>query len=174
METQTMITLGAETYRYGRREVRSTVVHELAHAWYGDTVTPADWSDVWMNEGMATYLEANHSVARGWSSWSRWRHAFEDQDALWRRLYGPPGAYRAGEFAQVNVYYATARMLLRLRERIGAATFDRLVRRWPQEHRNSVQDRTSYVLWLARQTGEDPDALRAWFDEWLTSPTPPS
>jgi aminopeptidase N len=173
METQTLVTFGAENYRYGRRTVRQTVVHELAHAWYGDTVTPADWSDVWMNEGMATYLEARYSTSRGWSSWSAWRHEIEDQDALWRRLYGPPGAYDPDEFAQVNVYYSAARMLLRLRERIGAPTFDDLVRRWPQEHRSSVQDRSSYVEWLADRTGEDPQALRAWFDEWLTSPVPP-
>jgi aminopeptidase N len=174
METQTMITFGAENYHYGQREVRQTVLHELAHAWYGDTVTPADWSDVWMNEGMATYVEARYSTAKGWSSWARWLREFDSRDAMWRRLYGPPGAYHADEFAQVNVYYSAARMLVRLRERIGAPVFDELMRRWPQEHRGSVQDRTSYVLWLAEQTGEDPNVLRAWFDEWLTSPTPPS
>ena len=57
---------------------RDVLVHELAHQWYGDEVTPDDWSDLWMNEGMATYLaEANWtadhspaprtSILRGWS-----------------------------------------------------------------------------------------------------------
>ena len=173
METQTMITMGAENYRYGRRLVRQTMVHELAHAWYGDTVTPDDWSDVWMNEGMATYVEASYSAARRWQSWASWKRQFVQDDALWRRLYGPPGAYRPSQFAQVNIYYSTARMLLRLRDKFGAAKFDALMRRWPQEHRNSVQDRTSYVDWLADNSGQDRTALRAWFDHWLLSRTPP-
>lgn len=174
METQTMVTLGAENYRYGRRAVRETVLHELAHAWYGDTVTPGDWSDVWMNEGMAMYLEALWSTSQGWRSWSSWARDLRSDDAVWRQLYGPPGDYRPDQFAQINVYFCTARMLVRLRQRIGPATFDALVRRWPQEHRNSVQDRTSYVDWLADRSGEDRATLRAWVDRWLMSPTSPS
>jgi aminopeptidase N len=174
METQTLVTFGARNYRYGARDVRQTVVHELAHHWYGDTVTPADWSDVWMNEGMAMYLEAQYSTAQGWKSWPSWVRTFDENDALWRAMYGPPGDYDPGEFAQINVYYCAARMLIRLRDRLGAATFDALLRRWPQEHRDTVQDRRSYVAWLAAASGQDPAALTAFFDEWLLSPTSPS
>jgi aminopeptidase N len=132
METQTMITFGAENYRFGNRNVQQTVAHELAHAWYGDTVTPDDWSDLWMNEGMAMYVEAAYSVARGWHSAAYWDREFSRSDALWRQLYGPPGDYRRDQFAQINVYYCTARMWGRLRQEVGAAQFDELVRRWPQ------------------------------------------
>ncbi|QWZ07885.1 M1 family metallopeptidase [Nocardioides panacis] len=174
METQTLVTFGARNYRFGTRGVRQTVVHELAHAWYGDTVTPDDWSDLWMNEGMAMYVEALFSTSRGWQTWAYWDDQFTSTDGLWRRLYGPPGAYDPDQFAQINVYFCTARMLVRLRERFGAAVFDDLVRRWPQEHRNTVQDRTSYVAWLAASTGEDPVELRAFVDRWLLSRTPPA
>ena len=45
---------------------RDVLVHEIAHQWYGDEVTPDDWSDLWMNEGMATYLaEANWTADHG-------------------------------------------------------------------------------------------------------------
>ena len=47
METQTMITLGNDAYTTSER----VVVHEIAHHWYGNQVGPADWSEVWMNEG---------------------------------------------------------------------------------------------------------------------------
>ncbi len=33
------------------------LVHEMAHQWYGDEVTPVDWRDVWMNEGLATFVQ---------------------------------------------------------------------------------------------------------------------
>ena len=53
METQTMITLGLTPYATSK----DVLVHEMAHQWYGDEVTPDDWRDVWMNEGMAMYLQ---------------------------------------------------------------------------------------------------------------------
>ena len=48
-----MITLGRTEYTTSAR----VIVHELIHQWYGDLVTPIDWTALWMNEGMATYLQ---------------------------------------------------------------------------------------------------------------------
>ena len=68
METQTMITLGDTDYTTSQ----AALVHEMAHQWYGDEVTPDDWRDVWMNEGMAMYLQGvlagrgrRHAARRG-------------------------------------------------------------------------------------------------------------
>lgn len=49
MEHQTMTTIGVPN--------TTTIVHELAHQWFGDNVTYQDWHDVWLSEGFATYTE---------------------------------------------------------------------------------------------------------------------
>ena len=74
METQTMVTLGGTAYTLSPE----VIVHELAHQWYGDQVTPTDWRDVWMNEGMAMYLQGMWEAeqrgrlgrARTWTRWA--------------------------------------------------------------------------------------------------------
>jgi aminopeptidase N len=166
-----MISLGSGNYRYGNTSVRQTVAHDLAHAWYGDSVTPQSWRDLWMSEGFATYLEARYAVSKGWSSWSSWVDEWTRNDDYWRYLYGPPGKYHAQQFGQVNVNRCTALMLIRLRDKIGAAMFDRALQEWPQTQKDTTTWRGEYVNWLETQTGTE---LSDFFDKWLDSATSPA
>jgi len=60
MEHQTMTTIGGFSFHL--------VAHEMGHMWFGDNVTCATWSDIWVNEGFATYSDylANEKL-KGWS-----------------------------------------------------------------------------------------------------------
>lgn len=61
MEHQTMTTIG--NFNFG------LVAHELGHMWFGDNVTCATWSDIWINEGFATYSNyLAEEFIHGWSS----------------------------------------------------------------------------------------------------------
>ncbi len=81
-EAGAMENFGCITYRetemlvdkkYGgleaKKEVATTVAHEIAHQWFGDLVTPAWWDNLWLNEGFATWMETKASA--------RWKPKWE-------------------------------------------------------------------------------------------------
>jgi aminopeptidase N len=174
METQTMVTMGAGEYGFGPARVRAVVVHELAHQWYGDTITPTDWRDLWMNEGMATYLQYRWAASRSRNPGSAWKHTvaqWRRDDQFYRNAYGPPGAYRSDEFASSNVYYPVALMWEHLRTRLGDRQFHDLVRAWPQTHHNGNADRDHMVGWIEAQTRTE---LSPFFHQWLMSTRSPA
>ncbi len=98
METQTMITLGATDYTTSA----AVLVHEMAHQWYGDEVTPDDWRDVWMNEGMAMYLQGcwqaeddGRTVDAVMDDYAAFEGALRDEGGPARGVR--PGAVRRGQ-----------------------------------------------------------------------------
>ena len=166
METQTMITLGKTDYTLSE----AVLVHEMAHHWYGDQVTPTDWSDLWMNEGMAMYLQAMWQAEQSGISVAEQLDAYAVIEEESRAESGPPAAYDPGEFGEGNVYYGPALMWHELRERIGDDTFFRVMREWPTERDNGSSDRDDYWAWLEEETGEE---LTSFFDAWLLGETTP-
>jgi aminopeptidase N len=154
-----------------RRDFRAVLVHEYAHQWYGDLVTPDNWPDLWMNEAFAMYLQFRWEVSRGWVTMEEVRDLLTDLDPSLRKEDGPPGAYDRTKFAELCVYYCGALMLDRLNTVLGPDLFDQVLREWPQQFPLQSVDRNDYIAWLSARTGRD---IGPFMTEWLTSPTTPA
>jgi aminopeptidase N len=165
METQTMITLGLTDYTLSPL----VLVHEMAHHWYGDEVTPDDWRDVWMNEGMAMYVQAMWQAKEEGRSVDEVMDEWASFEPDLRAEAGPPAAYDPTQFGEANVYYCPAVMWHELRKRIGDERFFEVVRAWPAHDPERNAGRDDYLPWLVEQTGVE----REFFDAWLLGETSP-
>ena len=165
METQTLITLGDTDYATSP----PVLVHELVHQWYGNLVGPTDWRDLWMNEGMAMYLQAVFEAKHGGPSLRATIEGWRANDSFLRGDEGPPGAYDPHAFGGSIVYTSPAVMWADLREQIGDDAFWELVRAWPEVAPDTAT-REEYLAWIEATTG---DELTAFFDRWLTGESTP-
>ncbi|MET9858288.1 M1 family metallopeptidase [Streptomyces smyrnaeus] len=182
LETQTLSLfehklLSSRKYPDWYRE--SLMMHELAHQWYGNSVSPHRWTDLWLNEGHATWYEWAYAAERGgFSVDERARASYEQSDA-WRKRYGPPAAiFPARKTGKIQlfspiVYNGSAVVLYALRERIGKEAFARLERAWPRRHRDSTATTADFIKLASEISGKDQSAfLKKWLYGKTTPPMP--
>nr|WP_258527960.1 M1 family metallopeptidase [Streptomyces sp. NBRC 110611] len=152
--------------------VESVMLHELSHQWFGDSVSPRRWSDVWLNEAHATWYEALYAQERSGGKASletRMRLAYQQSDG-WRSEGGPPAQPKApspGEKISIFrpiVYDGSALVLYALRQKVGTAAFERLEREWVARHRDGVADSADFIALASKVAGQD---LSGFFREWL-------
>ena len=143
----------------------STLVHESAHQWFGDSVSLTSWKEIWLNEGFATYAEWLYSEQHGGASAQK---TFDElykrpaSDGLWAFPPGNPGG-GANIFA-TPVYARGAMTLHALRKAVGDPTFFRILRARAAGHRNGHGTTRQFVRLAERQSGKHLDAL---FHTWL-------
>jgi aminopeptidase N len=170
METQQMVTLGAAHGTPDLDFMAEVLLHEYAHQWFGDAVTPTDWTGVWLNEGWAMYCEMLWTIDEGMLSDSDWVTWARGQDAASRPVAGPPGHPKPDHFAEVNVYAGPAMLLRAIHKAVGDEAFFAMGRDWVQHNRNTQVDRAEFTQFVNEHTGRDFTAL---INSWLDSPTTP-
>lgn len=170
LETQTRPVYGPIFFE-GSEDI-GVVVHELAHQWYGDSVSVRHWSDIWLNEGFATYAEWLYSERTGGASAAQIAQQYYQEipaDAdFWRVPPADPGA--AGVLDS-PVYIRGGMALHALRVAVGDEDFFAALRTWAGERRGgngSVQD---FLTVVERISGEQVDEVA---ETWLRRPERPA
>ena len=148
---------------------QSTVVHEIAHQWFGDAVTLAVWPDIWLHEGFATWSEwiyaERHDGATAQQRFDELYAIPEDSDVGQDLWFPAPAALPGPEFLfHPPVYERGAMTLQALRERVGDATFFEILRAWVRENRNRNVTTADFIALAERESGLDLDAF---FHVWL-------
>ena len=151
-----------------RPRIENLVAHELAHQWFGDLLTCRTWSDLWLNEGFATFLAADYVVARQSTEEAReatqaaqvhrWYSRSGGQaEPMARRWHHPPGA------SSRNVYNRGAATLWMLRTDLGEAAFWRGVRTYVARHAHGSVETVDLRRAFEDETGRD---LSGFFQQW--------
>ncbi|WP_129308374.1 M1 family metallopeptidase [Streptomyces sp. L2] len=141
------------------------LVHELAHEWYGDSVTPKSWRDMWLNEGFATYAEWLYDEDHGGDTAQQifMDYYKGDDESIW--AFPPAKPSSAAHISDSPVYERGAMVLHKIRQKVGDDTFYDIIQGWAAAHRHgtaSTADFTAYV----EKAAPGKDFKEIWKD-WL-------
>ena len=173
MELATSIFYGDESAT-GREPTRwrNTIVHEIAHQWFGNAVTESDWDDVWLSEGFATYfthlfvehaygrdeflagLRADRDAIREFDLKNPAYRIVHDNLSDMSKVLSGPGTYKKGAWT-----------LHMLRGVVGDDAFWAGIREYYRRHRDGSASTADLREAMEEASGHE---LGWFFDEWLT------
>ncbi|MEZ0028416.1 aminopeptidase N [Kitasatospora sp. MAP12-15] len=178
LETQTLTLYKPGFLEQPEAEIGSHMMHELVHSWFGDSVTPSTWADLWLNEGHADYYGLLYRYDQGWpdslgldSLDERMRDTYAQGDQ-WRHDSGPVAAPSApATLFDSQRYLGGVLVLYALRQKVGDADFQRIERTFLQRFHSGTAGTQDYIAVASEVSGQD---LSGFLGDWLYGTrTPP-
>jgi len=151
----------------------AVLAHELMHQWTGDAVSPAQWDDIWFNEGWATFSEVlfDHQVDGAEMSP---RKFFDLVYTSRKKAFELPPATLDGDPAELfngfAVYNRPGAMIEGYREIVGNRTFYAFAKRTIARHEYDDIDAAGFIREAKRASdlrGKRLKRLGRYFDQWL-------
>ncbi len=155
MENQTLSLHGTDTVD------TYTLTHEIVHQWFGNSISVADWQDIWLSEGFATYLPLLYLEARGIKSPL-------DPDGLYFLLdgkaYDGPAEVDVRDLFGESVYFRGALSLHALRVEVGDVVFREILRTYYDRFKGRLVTTEDFEQVVGEIGGPEAEIV---LDTWL-------